>query len=86
MRRQSSSCLNCSLLNTPHNFLNHCQCCVQAVIFLYLLDNETSMVILASSGIGLLIEFWKITRAMDVSLDRSGSFPRLRFKDRSSYT
>ena len=59
---------------------------LQAVIFLYLLDNETSMVILASSGIGLLIEFWKVTRAMDVTLDRSGSIPRLRFKDKSSYT
>ena len=59
---------------------------LQAVVFLYLLDNETSMVILASSGIGLLIEFWKVTRAMDVSLDRSGRIPRLRFKDRASYS
>ena len=55
-------------------------------MFLYLLDNDTSFVILASSGIGLLIEFWKITRAMDVSIDRSGSIPRLRFKDKASYT
>jgi hypothetical protein len=38
----------------------------QLVIFLYLLDNETSMVVLASSGIGMAIEFWKVTKAMEV--------------------
>ena len=58
----------------------------QVVVFLYLLDNETSFVILASSGVGLLIEFWKVTKAMDVSIDRSGRIPRLRFKDKQSYT
>ena len=31
----------------------------QVVIFLYLLDNETSFVILASTFVGILIEFWK---------------------------
>ena len=40
----------------------------QGVIFLYLLDNETSTVILVSSGIGLLIEAWKINKAMIVSV------------------
>ena len=59
---------------------------LQIVVFLYLLDNDTSFVILASSGIGLLIEFWKITKAMDVSIDRSGSFPMLRFKDKAGYS
>jgi len=33
-----------------------------AVIFLFLLDNETSLIILVSKGIGMLIEGWKITR------------------------
>lgn len=55
----------------------------QAVIFLYLLDNETSMVVLFSSGIGTLIEFWKVTKAMDVSV--KNSFPFLVVKDRASY-
>jgi hypothetical protein len=32
----------------------------QLVIFLYLLDNETSMVVLASAGVGTAIEFWKV--------------------------
>ena len=43
----------------------------QAVIFLYLLDNDTSWMVLLSSGLGLIIEGWKITKAMDVSLRRS---------------
>ena len=32
----------------------------QLVIFLYLLDSETSAVVLFSSGIGCAIEFWKV--------------------------
>merc|ERR1712173_342729 len=44
-------------------FLN---CFFQVVIFLYLLDNETSYMILVSSGVGLIIEFWKITKVSDV--------------------
>ena len=35
-------------------------CAPQAVIFLYLLDNNTSFVVLASSFVGLLIELWKV--------------------------
>ena len=56
------------------------------MIFLYLLDNNTSYVVLASAGIGTLIEFWKITKAVDVSIDRSGSIPKLRFKDKAGYS
>ncbi|KAF0893191.1 hypothetical protein E2562_023213 [Oryza meyeriana var. granulata] len=57
----------------------------QLIIFLYLLDNETSWMILASSGIGVCIEFWKIGKAMHVEIDRSGKIPMLRFRDRESY-
>ena len=32
----------------------------QLVIFLYLLDSETSMVVLFSAGVGTAIEFWKV--------------------------
>ncbi|XP_051148823.1 uncharacterized protein LOC127263698 [Andrographis paniculata] len=57
----------------------------QLIVFLYLLDNETSWMILASSGIGCCIEFWKIGKAMHVEIDRSGKIPMLRFRDRESY-
>ncbi|KAK8921922.1 hypothetical protein KSP39_PZI019958 [Platanthera zijinensis] len=58
----------------------------QLIIFLYLLDNDTSWMILASSGVGCCIEFWKIGKAMHIDIDRSGRIPMLRFRDRESYT
>ncbi|KAJ6809282.1 cleft lip and palate transmembrane protein 1-like protein isoform X1 [Iris pallida] len=57
----------------------------QLIIFLYLLDNDTSWMILGSSGIGVCIEFWKIGKAMHIEIDRSGRIPMLRFRDRESY-
>eukprot|EP00192_Tetraselmis_astigmatica_P024363 CAMPEP_0117696940 /NCGR_PEP_ID=MMETSP0804-20121206/28945_1 /TAXON_ID=1074897 /ORGANISM="Tetraselmis astigmatica, Strain CCMP880" /LENGTH=312 /DNA_ID=CAMNT_0005511121 /DNA_START=300 /DNA_END=1238 /DNA_ORIENTATION=+ len=58
----------------------------QAVIFLYLLDNETSYMVLFSSGMGLAIEFWKITKVMKVTTGRWRGLPVLHFNDRESYT
>jgi hypothetical protein len=40
----------------------------QLIVFLYLLDNETSWMILASAGIGCCIEFWKIGKAMHIEV------------------
>ncbi|XP_027903085.1 CLPTM1-like membrane protein cnrB [Vigna unguiculata] len=57
----------------------------QLIIFLYLLDNDTSWMILASSGIGCVIEFWKIGKAMRIEIDRSGRIPMLKLRDRESY-
>ncbi|CAL0319784.1 unnamed protein product [Lupinus luteus] len=57
----------------------------QLIIFLYLLDNDTSWMILASSGIGCIIEFWKIGKAMRIEIDRTGRIPMLRLRDRESY-
>ena len=57
--------------------------CMQLVIFLYLLDNETSTVVLISAGIGTLIEFWKVTKAMAVSIDWSKGFPLPKFEDKA---
>lgn len=48
---------------------------------------ETSTVVLISTGVGTAIEFWKVTKAMDVSIQRSRTgIPYLKFKDRASYT
>lgn len=41
----------------------------QLVIFLYLMDNDTSWMILASSFISLLIDCWKIKKAIKISRD-----------------
>jgi hypothetical protein len=40
----------------------------QSIIFLYLMDNDTSHLILLSAGIGLLIEGWKLTKILTVKI------------------
>lgn len=60
-------------------------CGRQFVIFLYLLDNDTSFVVLLSSGVGLLIELWKVTKAMDVTFDRRRGFPWVHLADKAGY-
>lgn len=58
----------------------------QLIICLYLFDNETSTVVLISSFVGTLIEFWKVTKAMDVSVAQTASgMPYIRFKDKATY-
>jgi len=42
----------------------------QIIIFLYLLDNDTSFLILMSTGIGILIEAWKISKAVKVTVQQ----------------
>ncbi|XP_021074276.1 cleft lip and palate transmembrane protein 1 [Mus pahari] len=59
------------------------------VVLLYILDNETNFVVQVSVFIGVLIDLWKITKVMDVRLDRehrvAGIFPCPTFKDKSTY-
>ena len=39
-----------------------------------------------SAGVGVIIEFWKITRVMDVSMEKTaGGYPTLKFAHRGSY-
>jgi len=57
----------------------------QVVIFLYLLDNDTSWVILISAGIGLLIEGWKIQKAVIIKVDLT-RWPFFSMTDRESYS
>jgi len=58
----------------------------QLIIFLYLVDNDTSWLILISSGVGLAIEFWKIQKAMIVTFEWKGMFPKIHLEDKQSYT
>ena len=56
---------------------------IQVVILLYLLDNETSWVVLFSSLLGLLIEGWKIGKAMVLTLTwKFGFIPWPKLDDR----
>ncbi|CEO95104.1 unnamed protein product (mitochondrion) [Plasmodiophora brassicae] len=60
----------------------------QLIIFLYLLDNETSWMVLGSAGVGVLIEFWKVTKTLDIKVEKveGRMFPHVTFNDKASYT
>ncbi|CAF4847661.1 unnamed protein product [Pieris macdunnoughi] len=58
------------------------------VVLLYVLDNETNVMVRISCFIGLMIEIWKINKVMDVKLnreDRIFGFPKISFTDKGSY-
>jgi len=78
--RQNKSMEGLSARSIVINFFCH------AVIFLYLLDNETSWVVLFSSFLGLLIEAWKIGKAMVLSLTwKFGFLPWPKLDDKKGY-
>jgi len=56
----------------------------QGVVFLYLLDNDTSWLVVISAGIGFLIELWKIKKAVIVTIHPK--FPWVSYDDRVSYS
>lgn len=58
----------------------------QIVILLYLVDNETSFMVIVSNGVGVVIEVWKITKAVNISLwDGQGKL-KIEWKETESYT
>ena len=57
---------------------------IQSVVILfYLMDNETSWMILLSTGSNIIMECWKIKMASKVS--RIDKFPYFKLEDRESY-
>lgn len=70
-------------------------CFFQTIILLYLFDNDTSPMILFSSSIGLLIEYWKLGKAFNLSvggwqpvkaLGGAVSLPRISYGLEASYS
>lgn len=59
------------------------------VVLLYVMDNETNTVIIISCFVGLLIEIWKINKAVDIKVDKEnrwfGLLPRISFTDKETY-
>lgn len=57
-----------------------------AIIFLYLVDNDASWMVLISTALGTIIEAWKITKAVHVSVRRwVGFIPIPQLSERNSY-
>ncbi len=55
----------------------------QLVIFLYLFDNETSWMVLLSAFVSVFIDFWKITKATDVTF--TNTYPFVHMKDKEEH-
>lgn len=53
------------------------------VIFFYLLDNDTSMMIICSNGFAILLDFWKIKKASKVI--KKETFPYFTLEDNQNY-
>ncbi|XP_073250119.1 putative lipid scramblase CLPTM1 isoform X1 [Porites lutea] len=59
------------------------------IVLLYVMDNETNTVIIISCFVGLLIEIWKINKAVNIKVDKEnlwfGIIPRISFADKQTY-
>uniref|UniRef100_A0A0R3RZJ6 Lipid scramblase CLPTM1L n=1 Tax=Elaeophora elaphi TaxID=1147741 RepID=A0A0R3RZJ6_9BILA len=51
----------------------------QSVIFVYLLDEETSLLVTIPSAISCIIEYWKVTKSAKISIYWSKGIPHFRF-------
>ncbi|XP_012944490.1 cleft lip and palate transmembrane protein 1-like protein [Aplysia californica] len=59
------------------------RCLSTGIIFLYLLDENTSLLVLVPCGVGMIIEIWKVTKALKVTVHWSGIIPKFKFGDSS---
>lgn len=59
------------------------------IVLLYIMDNEANFVVKVSVFIGCLIDAWKITKVMSVTIDWEnrflGIFPKIKITDKSTY-
>lgn len=59
------------------------RCLSTGIIFLYLMDERTSLLVLIPAGIGTVIEFWKVTKAMKIRVIFTGLKPSFQFGESS---
>ncbi|XP_047126196.1 lipid scramblase CLPTM1L [Hydra vulgaris] len=59
------------------------RCVSTTIIFLYLLDEKTSLLVLVPAGVGTVIEFWKVTKALKIKIEWKTTFPNVQFGTKS---
>lgn len=59
------------------------------VVLLYVLDNDTNMVVRISVFVGLIIEIWKIHKVTNIEINHEekwfGLIPKIKLTDKGSY-
>ncbi|KAI1243202.1 hypothetical protein IHE44_0000789 [Lamprotornis superbus] len=55
------------------------RCFSTVVIFLFLLDEQTSLLVLIPAGIGAVIELWKVKKALKITIRWQGLRPKFQF-------
>uniref|UniRef100_A0A8C4PWX8 Lipid scramblase CLPTM1L n=1 Tax=Eptatretus burgeri TaxID=7764 RepID=A0A8C4PWX8_EPTBU len=53
------------------------RCFSTFVLFLFLLDEQTSLLVLIPAGVGSIIEAWKVTKAFKIQIRWTGKLPRI---------
>uniref|UniRef100_A0A8B9IV82 Lipid scramblase CLPTM1L n=1 Tax=Amazona collaria TaxID=241587 RepID=A0A8B9IV82_9PSIT len=61
------------------------RCFSTVVIFLFLLDEQTSLLVLIPAGIGAVIELWKVKKALKMTIKWQGLRPRIQAMKYLSY-
>uniref|UniRef100_A0A8C8ECY9 Lipid scramblase CLPTM1L n=1 Tax=Otus sunia TaxID=257818 RepID=A0A8C8ECY9_9STRI len=61
------------------------RCFSTVVIFLFLLDEQTSVVVLIPAGIGAVIELWKVKKALKMTIKWQGLRPKIQAMKYLSY-